>query len=45
VQQNRDRIYRDLGDHLTFVANTEWAMNYAAQQNPKVEFLKTMEIA
>ncbi|MSP73774.1 MAG: peptide chain release factor 3 [Myxococcales bacterium] len=45
VEQNRDRMYRDLSDTLTFVANTEWAINYAADQNPKLRFLKTMEIA
>ena len=44
VKNNRDRIFRDLAGNLTFIANTEWAMNYAASQNPKLRFLKTMEI-
>jgi peptide chain release factor 3 len=44
IATNRDRVYRDLADNPTFIANTEWAMNYAASQNPKIRFLKTMEI-
>ena len=44
VKNNRDRIYRDLTGNLAFVANTEWAVQYAADQNPALRFVKTMEI-
>ncbi|MCB9541250.1 MAG: peptide chain release factor 3 [Myxococcales bacterium] len=44
VDQNKRRVYTDIADNLTYIAQSDWAVDYAAQQNPKVAFLKTVEI-
>ncbi|MEZ4472714.1 MAG: peptide chain release factor 3 [bacterium] len=44
IEQNRRRIYHDIHGNPTFIAQSEWAVNYAADQNPKLGFHKTMEI-
>ena len=42
-EQSR-RLYYDIAGNLTFIAQSDWAVNYAAEQNPKLSFHKTMEI-
>jgi len=44
VSENRRRIYRDIAGNYTFIAQSAWAVGYAEEQYPKVQFLKTMEI-
>lgn len=44
VQKNRRRIFKDIHGNYTYIAQSEWAVNYAAEQNPTLGFHKTMEI-
>lgn len=44
VNENRRRLYRDVAGNYTYVAQSEWAVNYAAEQYPNVQFLKSVEI-
>jgi len=44
VNENRRRLYRDVAGNYTYVAQSDWAVNYAAEQYPKVQFLKSVEI-
>ncbi len=44
IDENRRRIFKDFAGHYTFIGQSEWAMNYAAEQYPDVRFVKTMEI-
>jgi peptide chain release factor 3 len=44
VAENRRRLYRDVAGNYTYVAKSEWAVNYAAEQYPQVQFLKSVEI-
>jgi peptide chain release factor 3 len=44
VEQNRARCYRDITGKITFIVQSDWAVNYAAQQYPKIQFHKTMEL-
>ena len=44
VDQNRRRVFKDIHGNLAFIAQSEWAVNYAADQNRKLTFHKTMEI-
>lgn len=43
-QENRHRIYRDVAGNLTYLVQSQWALDYAAEQNPKIQFMSTMEI-
>lgn len=43
-RENHHRLYRDIGGHLAFLAQSQWAINYAQEQNPKLNFISTMEI-
>ena len=44
IRENKVRIYRDIADQYSFIAQSEWAVGYAQEQYPKVQFHKTMEI-
>jgi peptide chain release factor 3 len=44
IEQNKARLFRDIAGNLTFIVQSEWAVNYAAEQNPKLQFHKHMEI-
>ncbi|MEE2789653.1 MAG: peptide chain release factor 3 [Myxococcota bacterium] len=44
VRENRRRIYTDIAGNYTFIAQSDWAVNYAAEQYPKITFTKTMEV-
>ncbi len=44
ISENKLRLYRDIHDQLTYIAQSEWAVNYAAEQYKKLTFHKTMEI-
>ena len=44
VSKNGRRIFKDIHGNITYIAQSEWAVNYAAEQNPKLGFHKTMEI-
>lgn len=44
IDQNRRRVYVDIGDNHAYIAQSDWAVEYAVQQNPKVAFHKTVEI-
>ena len=44
VGENQRRLYRDVAGNYTYVAKSDWAMNYAAEQYPQVQFLKSVEI-
>jgi peptide chain release factor 3 len=44
VKENRVRIYRDIADQYSFIAQSDWAVGYAEEQYPKVRFHKTKEI-
>lgn len=44
VAKNARRIFKDIHGNITYIAQSEWAVNYAAEQNPKLSFHKTMEI-
>ena len=43
-KKNKSKLALDSEGHLTFLAQSNWALNYAAEQWPKVEFRKTREI-
>ncbi len=43
-KENRYRLYRDLSGSLAYIVQSEWAVNYAAEQYPKLRFHKTVEI-
>ena len=43
-RENQSRCYLDLGGNLTFIAQTQWAMDYAAEQNTDLRFLSHLEI-
>ncbi|MEE2644655.1 MAG: peptide chain release factor 3 [Myxococcota bacterium] len=42
--QNQSRCYLDISGNLTFIAQTQWAMDYAAEQYPELSFLQHLEI-
>lgn len=42
--ENRHRIYHDVAGNLTYLVQSQWALDYAAEQNPKIKFMSTMEI-
>ncbi|MCA9548329.1 MAG: peptide chain release factor 3, partial [Myxococcales bacterium] len=42
--EQKRRLYTDVADNLAYIAQSEWAVNYAAEQYPKLSFHKTMEI-
>ena len=44
VNENRRRIYKDIAGNYTFIAQSDWAVNYASEQYPKISFKKTMEV-
>lgn len=44
IEQNQARIFRDVMDQPVFLANSEWAISYASENNPDIVFVKTMEI-
>ena len=43
-RENRYRLYKDVAGNLTYLVQSAWAVQYAQEQNPKVQFLTTMEI-
>jgi peptide chain release factor 3 len=43
-QENRYRLYMDVAGNLTYLVQSTWAIQYAQEQYPKIEFLTTMEI-
>lgn len=43
-RENRHRLYFDIAGHLTYLVQSQWALDYAAQQNPEIKFHSTMEI-
>ncbi|MCA9538688.1 MAG: peptide chain release factor 3 [Myxococcales bacterium] len=44
IEEQRRRIYTDIHGNHAYIAQSEWAVNYAAEQYPKVVFHKTVEI-
>lgn len=44
IRENRVRVYRDIADKYSFIAQSEWAVGYAEEQYPAITFHKTMEI-
>lgn len=44
VEQNKRRVYTDIADNYAYLVQSEWAVNYAAEQNPDIKFHKTVEI-
>ena len=42
--ENRHRLYLDVAGNLTYLVQSQWALDYAAEQNPKIKFLATIEI-
>ena len=44
IRENRARIYTDIADQYSFIAQSEWAVGYAQEQYPDVQFHKTKEI-
>ncbi len=44
VRENKRRCYRDIVDNLTFIAQSEFNVNYAAQQYPELTFSSTVEV-
>ena len=44
VNENRRRIYTDIAGNYTFIAQSDWAVNYASEQYPTISFKKTMEV-
>ncbi len=44
TQENKRRLFRDLADNLTFIANSHFVMDYTAQQYPELQFHTHMEI-
>ena len=43
-RENRHRLYLDTAGNLTYLVQSQWALDYAAEQNPDLTFLSTMEI-
>ena len=43
-RENRHRLYLDIAGNLTYLVQSQWALDYAAQQNPEIKFHATMEI-
>ena len=44
IEQNKRRVYTDIADNYAYIAQSEWAVDYADQQNPGIAFHKTVEI-
>ncbi len=44
VDQNKRRVYTDIADNYAYIVQSEWAVNYAAEQNRDIQFHKTVEI-
>lgn len=44
VRENKRRCYHDLAENLTFIAQSEFNVNYAAQQYPELTFSSTVEV-
>ncbi len=44
IRENKRRCYRDLAENLTFIAQSEFNVNYAAQQYPELSFHSTVEV-
>ena len=44
INENKRRCFRDIADNLTFIANSRFVLDYAAQQHPKVRFHQHMEV-
>lgn len=44
IDQNKRRVFTDIADNYAYIVQSEWAVNYAAEQNPDVAFHKTVEI-
>ena len=43
-RENRHRLYTDIAGNLAYLAQSQWAIDYAQEQHPKLRFLATMEI-
>jgi peptide chain release factor 3 len=43
-RENRHRLYTDIAGNLAYLAQSQWAIDYAQEQNPKLRFVATMEI-
>ncbi len=44
VNQNKHRVFRDIAGNLAYLVQSEWAIDYARQQYPKIELISTVEI-
>ena len=44
IKENRRRIHTDIAGNHAFIAQSEWAVGYAAEQYPKIAFHKSVEI-
>ena len=44
VKENRYRLYKDISGNLTYLVQSAWAIDYAKEQHPKLNFLSTIEI-
>ena len=44
IKENQSRIYTDIAEQYSFIAQSDWAVGYAEEQYPDVQFHKTMEI-
>lgn len=43
-RENRHRLFTDIAGHLAYLAQSQWAIDYAQEQHPKLRFVSTMEI-
>jgi peptide chain release factor 3 len=44
VNQNKHRVFKDIAGNLAYLVQSEWAIDYAKQQYPKIELISTVEI-
>ena len=43
-RENRHRLFTDIAGNLAYLAQSQWAIDYAQEQHPKLSFVSTMEI-
>ena len=43
-RENRHRLFTDIAGNLAYLAQSQWAIDYAQEQHPKLNFVSTMEI-
>jgi peptide chain release factor 3 len=44
VRENQHRLYKDIAGNLAYLVQSQWAIDYAQQQHPKINFVATIEI-